>query len=59
MKKIRLNKTMGSLRRDILEFAASSYQTEPDYPWNSLPEYAVLRHLDTRKWRISISPAPF
>lgn len=39
-----------SLREDVLKFALEQYGTEPDYPWMSLPRYAVLRHLDNQKW---------
>ncbi len=39
-----------SFRSDILAFAHEHYQTSPDYPWRSLPKYAVLRHSDTKKW---------
>ena len=33
-----------SYRNDILKFTMEQYGTEPDYPWISLPNYAVLRH---------------
>ncbi len=34
----------------LLELASEKYSVEPDYPWESSPESAVLRHLGTRKW---------
>lgn len=39
-----------SLRGEILRFAAEKYGTQPDYPWSSAPDYAVLRHSDSKKW---------
>ncbi|MBP3361712.1 MAG: MmcQ/YjbR family DNA-binding protein [Clostridia bacterium] len=39
-----------SYRDDVLEYAHKQYNTQADYPWLSLPEYAVLRHSDNRKW---------
>ncbi|WP_274585271.1 MmcQ/YjbR family DNA-binding protein [Neisseria leonii] len=35
---------------DVLAYAAEKYGTRPDYPWQRHPEYAVLRHRDSRKW---------
>lgn len=58
MKQINQNKDTGSLRQEILEFAAASYRAEPDYPWIFLPGYAVLRHSDTRKWYALIMDVP-
>ena len=36
-------------KQELMEYAASVYSVEPDYPW---PEYDffVLRHRDSRKW---------
>lgn len=39
-----------SYRDDILKYALEKYETIPDYPWMSLPGYAVLRHKDNKKW---------
>ena len=39
-----------SYRGSVLQFAADKYKTSPEYLWASLPEYAVLRHLDNKKW---------
>lgn len=47
-----------SCRGDILTFAADHYQIAPDYPWMSLPGYAVLRHSDTKKWFAVIMDVP-
>lgn len=39
----------GALRENILNYVASQYGTEPEYPWFDLPEHAVLRH-SNGKW---------
>lgn len=39
-----------SYRDDILEYVLKKYKTEPEYPWLSLPGYAVLRHSSNKKW---------
>ncbi|MCH5352486.1 MAG: MmcQ/YjbR family DNA-binding protein [Acutalibacter sp.] len=43
-------KRLISLRGELLQFAAEHFGTEPDYPWESLPTHAVLRHGDNKKW---------
>lgn len=43
-------KSKKSYRQDILQFAADKYNTNPEYLWLSLPDYAVLRHSDNNKW---------
>lgn len=35
---------------DIVAYARQKLGTEPDYPWESHPECAVLRHASSRKW---------
>lgn len=50
MKKITSNAIKQSYRQDVLKFAMEQYYTEPEYLWLSLPEYAVLRHSDNKKW---------
>lgn len=41
---------MSSLIKDVFDYAANTYGTEPDYPFPTAPTYAVLRHLSSRKW---------
>lgn len=50
MKQILSDTAAKSYRNDVLKFAAGRYQTEPDYPWRTAPNHAVLRHSDNRKW---------
>lgn len=41
---------MMSYRSAVLAHTLTMYETEPDYPWQKWPDYAVLRHRDNRKW---------
>ena len=34
----------------IFDYAKTTYQVVPDYPFPTAPAYAVLRHSDNRKW---------
>lgn len=44
------NNAEKSWRREVLDFAARQYGTQPEHLWASLPGYVVLRHLDNKKW---------
>jgi predicted DNA-binding protein (MmcQ/YjbR family) len=44
-------------RESILDFAAKTYQTKPEYPWQRLPDAAVLRH-PNGKWYGLIMSVP-
>lgn len=37
-------------RQEIFDYIQKKYNIDPDYPWSSSPEDAVLRHKDSRKW---------
>lgn len=50
MKQTDLKMNSKSYRDDILEYVLKKYKTEPEYPWMSFPEYAVLRHSGNKKW---------
>ena len=39
-----------SFRESIFGFACEQYDAEPEYLWANLPDAAVLRHTDNRKW---------
>ncbi len=41
---------MVTLREEVLKFCLDYFGTEPDYPWDDEPDYAVLRHKKSRKW---------
>ena len=41
---------MQTLRNELLALIAAQYGVQPDYPWDSTPDAAVLRHLENRKW---------
>ena len=34
----------GATRKEVFDYVASEYGTQPEHPWMDLPEYAVLRH---------------
>lgn len=39
------------MKRDTLfKYVRAQYKSEPEYLWNNLPGYAVLRHHDGEKW---------
>ncbi|MBQ7780194.1 MAG: MmcQ/YjbR family DNA-binding protein [Clostridia bacterium] len=40
---------MKSLRKFLIDYAESTYGTKAEYPWESAPGYAVLRH-GNGKW---------
>ena len=44
------NKPSVSYRCEIIAYAEKQYGTTPEYLWQSIPGYAVLRHRDSRKW---------
>ncbi len=37
-------------REDLIEYIASVYSTNAEYPWSSAPQYAVFRHQSNQKW---------
>lgn len=43
----------GAMKADrefILDYAKENYGTVPEYPWESTPDAAVLRHRTNKKW---------
>lgn len=47
-----------SQRDEIISFAMEQYGAEPEYPWEKLPMYCVLRHSENRKWYALIMDIP-
>ncbi|MBQ1516741.1 MAG: MmcQ/YjbR family DNA-binding protein [Clostridia bacterium] len=39
-----------SLRKEVYTYIKSKYKAEPEYLWRRVPNYAVFRHNDNRKW---------
>jgi len=37
-------------REDVFNYVKDTYKTEPEYLWEKLPNYAVLRHCTNDKW---------
>ena len=52
------NKPSVSYRSEIIAYAEKQYGTTPEYLWQSIPGYAVLRHGDSRKWYGLIMDVP-
>ncbi len=42
-------------RKQLNDYIKEMYDVEPDFPWDSDPDYAVYRHLN-RKWFALIMP---
>ena len=38
------------IREEYFKIVFERLKTEPDYPFSGFPDYAVLRHGDSRKW---------
>ena len=47
-----------TLRNEVLEYAKDFHGTEPEYLWQSAPNYAVLRHTGNKKWYAIIMDIP-
>ena len=45
-------------RQDFIEYIKSIYSTDPEYPWDSMPEYAVFRHVSNKKWFAVVMDIP-
>ncbi|GEQ05344.1 MmcQ/YjbR family DNA-binding protein [Staphylococcus gallinarum] len=41
-------------RIEVLDYIATKYQIDPDYPWNRYKNYAVCRHNSNNKWFVLI-----
>ncbi|EUJ32683.1 MmcQ/YjbR family DNA-binding protein [Listeria cornellensis] len=39
-----------SYREEIFNFSKNKYNTSPEYTFKKYPKYAVLRHMDNKKW---------
>ena len=58
MNKTTFPKAMSSDRAGVLDYAARRYGTTADYPWQTKPGHAVLRHRDNAKWYGLIMAVP-
>lgn len=45
-------------RNELTRYISETYSTDPDFPWDSDPEYAVFRHVSNRKWFALIMRIP-
>jgi len=41
-------------REEIFNFTKTKYGITPDYPWKRTPNYAILRHKQSRKWFMAV-----
>lgn len=37
-------------REELFAYVKETYDIAPDYPWARTPNYAILRHKNSRKW---------
>jgi len=37
-------------RETLFSYAREQFKSEPEYLWSNLPDYAVLRHYNGKKW---------
>jgi len=45
-------------RDSLFKYAREQYKAEPEYLWDKLPGYAVLRHQDSEKWFALVMNVP-
>ena len=45
-------------RKEIIEYAAAQYGSEPEYLWTRYPGYAVFRHRGSGKWYALLADVP-
>ncbi|MDC0693076.1 MmcQ/YjbR family DNA-binding protein [Klebsiella pasteurii] len=45
-------------RSALFSYIREHYQTEPEYLWQHLPDYAVLRHQKGKKWFALVMNVP-
>lgn len=48
----------GATRADVCEYAEKEYGTLPEYLWQPLPGYCILRRADNKKWYAGIMDVP-
>ena len=49
---------MKTMLEKVTEYIRETYSVEPDYPFKSLPDCPVFRHISTRKWFALIMEVP-
>lgn len=45
-------------KQELFALIEGEYNVAPDYPWLDMPEGAVFRHADNRKWFALSMPVP-
>ena len=50
---------MQSQQQELMTYAKDFFGTDPEYLWESLPDAAVLRHGDNKKWYAVFMRIPY
>ena len=45
-------------RKELEKLIFKEYKAKPDFPWDSVPTYAVFRHKENKKWFAVIMDIP-
>ena len=45
-------------KRELQKYIAETYNTDPDFPWESNPTFAVYRHRSNQKWFALVMDVP-
>ena len=45
-------------KRELQKYIAETYNTDPDFPWESNPTFAVYRHRSNKKWFALVANVP-
>lgn len=45
-------------KRELQTYIAETYNTDPDFPWESNPTFAVYRHRSNKKWFALVMDIP-
>lgn len=45
-------------KRELQKYIAETYNTDPDFPWESNPTFAVYRHRSNKKWFALVMDIP-
>lgn len=45
-------------KRELKKYIAETYNTDPDFPWESNPAFAVYRHRSNKKWFALVMDIP-
>ncbi len=49
---------MKTQREEIIEFAKTEYEVQPEFLWKKFPTYAILRNKENKKWFAALMCVP-